>query len=314
MGERQPAVEDLVAGPACRFCGAPLEHVFADLGSSPLANSFLRAEDLARPSRSTRCPSTSAASACSSSSRSPRRPEEIFSDYVYFSSFSDSWVEHAAGLRRAIVERLGLGRREPVVELASNDGYLLQWFVERGVPVLGVEPAANVAAAAVERGIPTHVAFFGSETARDLLGRRRSPPTSCSATTSSPTCPDLNDFVAGVAILLKPDGRRDLRVPAPAAADRAHRVRHDLPRALLVLLAARRRAGLRAARPRLFDVEELPTHGGSLRIYVQHARAAGRAGRGAARAGARGRARPARALRAPSSSRCARRSATCSSS
>ena len=151
--------------PPCRFCGAGLRRTVVDLGMSPLCESFLAADELDRmepfyPLNVRICDSCLLV-------QLPEyvAPEEIFTEYAYFSSYSDSFVQHAADYVDDVVRRLGLGKESFVVEVASNDGYLLQHFVARGIPVLGVEPAQNVAAAAVERGVPTRVTFFGEEAA-----------------------------------------------------------------------------------------------------------------------------------------------------
>ena len=146
----------------CRFCAAPLRHTFVDLGTSPLANSFLSQEQLHEgelyyPLHAYVCERCFLVQL-----EEFETPAGIFSDYVYFSSVSESWVRHAQAYVEGVVPRLGLGPESFVVEVASNDGYLLQWFVEAGVPVLGIEPAANVAVVAEERGIPSVVEFFGS--------------------------------------------------------------------------------------------------------------------------------------------------------
>jgi SAM-dependent methyltransferase len=268
VGARQPAVEDLVAGPACRSCGARLEHVFADLGSSPLANSYLRAEDLAQaepfyPLTVYVCGGCFLVQLPESAS-----PEAIFSDYAYFSSTSESWVRHARDYVESVSERLGLGSESQVVEIASNDGYLLQWFLERGVPVLGVEPAANVAAEAVERGIPTRVAFFGSATATELLAEGAAADLLLGNNVLAHV-PDLSDFVAGVAILLKPGGTATFEFPhllqliEHTEFDTIYH-EHFSYFSLLAVAPVFERHGLGVV-----DVEELPTHGGSLRLYVQ---------------------------------------------
>jgi SAM-dependent methyltransferase len=269
VGERQPAVEDLVAGAACRSCGTGLEHLFADLGSSPLANSFLRAEDLAKaepfyPLTVYVCGHCFLVQLPESAS-----PESIFSDYAYFSSTSESWVQHAQAYVESVSRRLGLGPETQVVEIASNDGYLLQWFVERGVPVLGVEPAANVAAEAVERGIPTRVAFFGSATADELLAEGLAADLLLGNNVLAHV-PDLNDFVAGVATLLKRGGTATFEFPhllqliEHTEFDTIYH-EHFSYFSLLAVAPVFERHGLGVV-----DVEELPTHGGSLRLYVQH--------------------------------------------
>src|SRR3954452_8820430 len=158
---------------SCRFCGAPLDVVFADLGMSPLANSYVPPEranamEPFYPLRALVCERCLLVQLEEFESA-----EAIFSDYAYFSSYSSSWLEHSRRYVEDMIGRWGLDGDSHVVELASNDGYLLQYFVERGIPVLGVEPAANVAAVAVDKGVPTVVEFFGVETARSLEGRLR---------------------------------------------------------------------------------------------------------------------------------------------
>jgi SAM-dependent methyltransferase len=246
-----------------------LEHVFADLGSSPLANSYLRAEDLAKaepfyPLTVYVCGDCFLVQLPESAS-----PESIFSDYAYFSSTSESWIRHAQAYVESISERLSLGPESQVVEIASNDGYLLQWFVERGVPVLGVEPAANVAADAVERGIPTRVAFFGSATANELLAEGHAADLLVGNNVLAHV-PDLNDFVAGVATLLKPGGTATFEFPhllqliEQTEFDTIYH-EHFSYFSLLAVAPVFERHGLGVV-----DVEELPTHGGSLRLYVGH--------------------------------------------
>jgi SAM-dependent methyltransferase len=269
VGERQAAVEDLVAGPACRSCGTPLERVFADLGSSPLANSYLRPEDLAKAEPFYPLTVFVCAECLLVQLPETASPTEIFSDYAYFSSTSESWLRHAKAYVEMIAERLGLGPESQVVELASNDGYLLQWFVERGVPVLGVEPAANVAAEAVERGIPTHVAFFGSETAQELLGQGFAADLVLGNNVLAHV-PDLNDFVAGVGILLKPDGTATFEFPHLLQLIEHNEFdtiyhEHYSYLSLIAVSQVFERHGLG-----IVDVEELRSHGGSVRLFVQH--------------------------------------------
>ncbi len=176
-------------------------------------------------------------------------PEHIFSEYAYFSSFSTAWLKHAEDYVAMISDRLKLGPKSLVIELASNDGYLLQYFVKRGIPSLGIEPAANVAKDAVEqRGVDTLVKFFGRELAATLKAEGRQADLVLGNNVLAQV-PDLNSFVAGIRTLLKPTGTVHDRVPAPAAAGRGQPVRHHLPRALLLLLAGRGRADLRGARP-----------------------------------------------------------------
>jgi SAM-dependent methyltransferase len=262
-------VEDLVAAPTCRSCGAPLEHVFADLGSSPLANSYLRAEDLPKPEPFYPLTVYVCVGCFLVQLPESASPEEIFGDYAYFSSISESWLRHARAYVESISERLGLGGESRVIEIASNDGYLLQYFLERGVPALGVEPAGNVAAAAVERGIPTRVAFFGTETAEALVAEGLAADLVLGNNVLAHV-PDLNDFVEGVRVLLKPDGTATfefphlLRLVEETEFDTIYH-EHFSYFSLLAVQRVFAAHGLEVV-----DVEELPTHGGSLRLYVRH--------------------------------------------
>ena len=162
------------ARPSCRWCGAELRHTFLDLGLQPLANSYLTSEQLERrdepryPLHARICTECLLVQV-----EEVVPPEEIFSDYAYFSSYSDSWLDHAAGFAELARERLELGAGSRVVEIGSNDGYLLKSFLAPGIPVLGIEPAANVAQAAMAAGVPTEVEFFGRRVAEDLLAGRR---------------------------------------------------------------------------------------------------------------------------------------------
>ena len=272
MGLRAAAVEGLVtaAAPACRFCSAPLTQTFVDLGLSPLANSLLTQEDLSReepryPPHAYVCGECLLVQLAEHAS-----PQEIFEDYVYFSSYSDSWVEHARRYVEQMIDRFGFDADSSVVEIASNDGYLLQWFLERGVPVLGVEPAANVATAAEAKGIPTVVRFFSEQAARELVDEGRRADLVIGNNVLAHV-PGLNDFVAGIEILLGPDGVVTMEFPhllrliEETEFDTIYHEHFSYFSALTVerIFAAH---GLR-----LFDVEELPTHGGSLRIYAAHA-------------------------------------------
>ena len=252
----------------CRFCAAPLEQVFADLGMSPLANSYLtraQANAMERfyPLRAFVC-----ASCFLVQLEEFETPDHIFSEYAYFSSYSTSWLEHSRVYAEQMVDRFGIGPHSHVVELASNDGYLLQYFHERQVPVLGIEPAANVAKVALQKGIPTLVEFFGRETARSLV-----PESAAELLIGNNVLahvPDLNDFVAGMKILLKPGGVITMEFPhlmRLVEQNQFDTIYHE-HFSYFSFLTVRRvfaKHGLR-----LFDVEELPTHGGSLRIYGAH--------------------------------------------
>jgi SAM-dependent methyltransferase len=250
----------------CRFCGAPLAHVFADLGMTPLSNSFLTAKELDRmepfyPLRALVCERCFLVQLGNFAS-----PDEIFGDYAYFSSYSTTWLEHARSYADMIVERLALGVESRVVEVASNDGYLLQFFAAKGIPVLGVEPAANVARVAIERGVPTEIAFFGCDTARRLAAEAGADLLIGNNVLAH--VPELNDFVAGLALMLKPDGVVTLEFPhlLRLIEERQFDTIYHEHFSYFSFLTARRvlaKHGLRA-----FDVERLPTHGGSLRVYA----------------------------------------------
>ena len=253
----------------CRFCGTQLRLTFADLATSPLANSFLSEEQLQRgetfyPLHAYVCEQCFLVQL-----EEFETPDHIFSDYVYFSSVSDSWVRHAQAYVAQTIPRLGLGPESSVVEIASNDGYLLQWFVEAGVPVLGIEPAANVAAVAEERGIPSLVEFFGSELASRLAGEGRHADLIIGNNVLAHV-PNLNDFVEGMRILLAPGGTITMEFPhllrliEETQFDTIYH-EHFSYLSLVAVDQVFAAHGLR-----LYDVEELPSHGGSLRIYAGH--------------------------------------------
>lgn len=255
--------------PCCRFCSAPLEHTFLDLGMSPLANSYLK-DDAAKADEKFFPLKAFVCSECLLVQLEEwETPENIFGDYAYFSSYSDSWLQHAKSYVDAMIARFNLTADNSVVEIASNDGYLLQYFAERDVPVLGVEPAQNVAAVARARGIPTRVDFFGEKTARTMRreGLRASHMV---ANNVLAHVPNLNDFVGGISILLDDEGVATLEFPHlmrlfdECQIDTIYHEHFSYFSFLTVekVFAAH---GLT-----LFDVEEIPTHGGSLRIYAQH--------------------------------------------
>ena len=251
----------------CRFCDAPLERTFVDLGASPLANSYRRAEE--RTEAETFYPlHTFVCDACHLVQLpQATSPEAIFSDYAYFSSFSSSWLRHAESYAAAMVERFGLGAEHRVVEVASNDGYLLRWFKERGVPVLGIEPAANVAVEAEKLGIPTRVAFFGSELARELKAEGIRADLLAGNNVFAHT-PYLNDFAAGLAEILADEGVLTLEFPHLQQLVDHNQFDTIYHEHFSYFSFTTARAVLAKPGLRIFDVEELPTHGGSLRIYA----------------------------------------------
>jgi len=252
----------------CRFCGAPLEAVFADLGMSPLANSYVSPERVNAmepfyPLRALVCGRCFLVQL-----EEFETPHEIFSDYAYFSSYSSSWLEHCRRYTEQMIDRFALGPDSHVVEIASNDGYLLQYFRERQVPVLGVEPAANVAKVALQKGIPTLVEFFGQTTARSLAAE--SAADLLLGNNVLAHVPDLNDFVGGLKILLKPGGVITMEFPHLMRLIEDNQwdtIYHEHFSYFSFLTVGR---VFEAHGLRLFDVEELPTHGGSLRIYGCH--------------------------------------------
>jgi hypothetical protein len=257
--------------PSCRFCSAPLRHTFCDLGLSPLANRNLRPDEVDGekfyPLIARVCEECFLVQVDDSVP-----PEDIFSDYDYFSSFSAGWVAHAKRYSEDMRERFKLTPDSLVVEIASNDGYLLRHFVEAGVPVLGVEPAANVAIAAGACDVPTEVAFFGVETARRIAARGRKADL-IAANNVLAHVPDTRDFVGGFAELLAETGVATFEFPHllnlinQVQFDTIYH-EHFFYLSLVAVEKIMASAGLR-----VFDVTGLPTHGGSLRLFVCHAKA-----------------------------------------
>lgn len=261
---------ETVTPPACRFCQSPLVHTFCDLGMSPPSNAYLSVTQLNAaetffPLKAFVC------DACKLVQLEQfQAPGEIFSDYAYFSSYSESWLRHARSYVEAMIPRLSLNGTSKIVEIASNDGYLLQYFRERAIPVLGIEPAANVAAVAQSKGIPTKVAFFGVETARQLVADGVQADLLLGNNVLAHV-PDINDFVAGMAILLGSRGTITMEFPhllKLIAFNQFDTIYHEhfsylSLHAVRTIFAAH---GLS-----IVDVDEIPTHGGSLRIYAGHA-------------------------------------------
>ncbi len=258
----------------CRFCGAPLERVFADLGSSPLANSYLSPERAGTMEPFYPLCALVCERCFLVQLEEFETPEKIFSDYAYMSSYSVSWLEHCRSYTEQVTELLGLDGHSQVVEIASNDGCLLQYFHERGIPVLGIEPAANVAELALAKGIPTTVAFFSRGLARSLTAEVRADLLIGNNVLAH--VPDLNDFVAAMKIALAPGGTITMEFPhlmRMVEGGQWDTIYHEHFCYFSFLVASRVFA---AHGLRLFDVEELPTHGGSLRVYGTHHDDAGR--------------------------------------
>jgi SAM-dependent methyltransferase len=257
------------AGQLCRFCGGPL-HSFVDLGMSPLCESFLPADKLDAmepfyPLHVRICGDCLLA-------QLPEfvPPEEIFTEYAYFSSYSKAWLDHARGYVDMISNRLKLGAGSRVVEIASNDGYLLQFFVLKGIPVLGIDPAANVAKDARARGVETLVAFFGQSTAEALRSEGKAADLIIGNNVLAQV-PDITSFVGGIKTLLAPHGVVTLEFPhlmRLIAENQFDTIYHE-HFYYFSLLTTQRIAAAHGLR--IFDVDELWTHGGSLRVYLAHA-------------------------------------------
>jgi hypothetical protein len=255
---------------ACRFCGEPLDLTVVDLGMSPLCESFLPAEKTRHmepffPLRVFACERCYLVQL-----EAFVAPDEIFTEYAYFSAYSTAWVEHARQYVEMISKRLKLGADDLVVELASNDGYLLQHFVGTGIQILGIDPAANVAEAAEARGVPTLVEFFGRESAQRLVdeGKRASLILGNNVLAQ---VPDLNDFVAGVQVLLRDDGTATFEFPHLLRLLEGLQYDTIYHEHFSYFSFATTAEIFRAHGLELYDVEELWTHGGSLRVYAQHA-------------------------------------------
>ena len=253
----------------CRSCGATLRHTFVNLGMSPLANSYVKAEQLKQMEPFYPLHAYVCAECFLVQLESVTMPEDIFSDYAYFSSYSDSWLEHARGYTDSVTKRFGLNNKSRIVEIASNDGYLLQYFVAKGIPVLGIEPARNVAQAAIQRGIPTLVRFFGEDTARDLATGGKHADLIIGNNVLAHV-PDLNGFVRGIKVLLHPNGVITLEFPHLMRLMEENQFDTIYHEHLCYFSLTAVERVFAAHGLTLFDVEELPTHGGSLRIYARH--------------------------------------------
>lgn len=251
----------------CRFCGAELKHTFIDLGMSPLCETYPTRSDIERgevyyPLHVQLCERCLLVQL-----GEYQPPENIFTEYPYFSSYSDSWLKHAESYCDKMVAELGLTQHSFVIEVASNDGYLLQYLVRRQVPVLGIEPAANVAKVAVEKGVPTLVEFFGERVAKDLAAGGRTADLVAGNNVLAQV-PDLNDFVAGLRVILKPEGILTLEFPhllRLIERNEFDTIYHEHFSYFSLLTTLRI---LEAHDLKVFHVEELPSHGGSIRIYA----------------------------------------------
>lgn len=257
--------------PSCRFCGSALEHTFVDLGMSPLANAYLRADQLNRPEPRYPLHARVCANCFLVQLPELESPQNIFEDYSYFSSFSESWLHHACEFAAGIVDRLRLNSQSFVMEIGSNDGYLLQYFKQRGISVLGVEPARNVAQEAQKKGIPTLARFFNTEAARELVSNGQlADLLICNNVLAH--VPDLKDFVSAMRAVLKPQGVISIEFPhilRLMEGNQFDTIYHEHFSYFSLFTAEKilNHCGLAVT-----DVEEIPTHGGSLRLLVSHAK------------------------------------------
>ncbi|MGL5923244.1 methyltransferase domain-containing protein [Chroococcidiopsis sp.] len=258
----------------CRFCGNELRYTFANLGMSPIANDNLTSEHLNRAEKFYPLHTYVCDRCLLVQLEEFESPEHIFGDgdYAYFSSYSDSWLRHAKAYTELMVERFKFNAASQVVEIASNDGYLLQYFHQKGIPVLGVEPAANTAKAASEKGIPTWVKFFGVNTAKEMVAEGKSADLLLGNNVLAHV-PDVNDFIGGMKIVLKPNGILTMEFPHLLQLMQQNQFdtiyhEHFSYYSFITVEKMFAAHGLT-----LFDVEELSTHGGSLRIYGKHSNA-----------------------------------------
>ncbi|HEX2536301.1 MAG TPA: class I SAM-dependent methyltransferase [Chitinophagaceae bacterium] len=255
----------------CRFCQTPLEHVFIDLFNAPASNSFLAGEQLNEPEVFYPLKVYTCHKCFLVQVEEYKKSDAIFnSEYVYFSSFSKSWLDHARRYTDAMQERFGMNEQSLVVELASNDGYLLQYFQEKGVPVLGVEPTSNTAEVARGKGIETITEFFGVALARQLASEGRKADLLLGNNVLAHV-PDILDFTGGMKIALKPEGVITMEFPHLMQLVDNNQFDTIYHEHFSYLSFHTVKAIFAAQGLELFDVEEIPTHGGSLRIYAKHA-------------------------------------------
>ena len=256
-----------LAAKKCRFCGAGLTQTFVDLGMSPLCETYPSVADLNHGETYYPLHVYVCGECLLVQLEEYESAESIFSDYAYFSSYSDSWLKHSENYCNKMIAKLGLNEKSLVIEAASNDGYLLQYFVKRNVPVLGIEPAANVAKVAIEKNVPTVVRFLGEKTAADLVAEGKGADLVLGNNVLAQV-PDLNDFVEGLKILLKPHGILTLEFPhllRLIERNEFDTIYHEHFSYFSMISTIRI---LKAHGLRVFDVEELSTHGGSLRVYA----------------------------------------------
>jgi len=253
----------------CRFCGGSSLHSFIDLGMSPLSNAYIQKENLFAKENFYPLNVFVCETCFLAQLEEFETPEQIFEEYAYFSSYSDSWLQHAKKYVDVITERFQLTSEQLVVEIASNDGYLLQYFLQKEISVLGIEPAANVVAVAEEKGVPSIVRFFGKKLATELVAQGKQADLLLGNNVLAHV-PDINDFVSGLKFLLKPTGIITMEFPHLLKLMDGNQFdtiyhEHFSYLSLITVQKIFEAHGLE-----LFDVEELETHGGSLRIYAKH--------------------------------------------
>jgi len=253
----------------CRFCNSDLNTVFVDLGESPLSNSFLdnnsiQQKELVFPLCVFVCDKCLLV-------QLPEfeKPENIFREYLYFSSYSDTWLNHAKLYSKQMIERFDLNRNNLVIEIASNDGYLLQFFKENNIPILGIEPALNVAKVATEKGLPTITEFFDTELAKKLQSEGKQADLLIGNNVLAHV-PNINDFVAGLKIILKDYGIITMEFPHLLQLIKNNQfdtIYHEHFSYLSLFVT---KAIFSHHKLKIFDIEQLPTHGGSLRVFATH--------------------------------------------
>ena len=253
----------------CRFCNEPLTNIFADLGISPLSNRFLKKEMLGETEKKyPLC--VHVCDNCFLVQLSEfETPENIFEDYAYFSSYSITWLQHAENYVNMMIEKFGFNEKNLVIEIASNDGYLLQFFKGKNIPILGVEPAANIAKVAKEKGIPTITKFFGVNTANELREEGKLADLIVGNNVLAHV-PNLNDFVKGLKILLEPNGIITMEFPHLLQLIQQNQfdtIYHEHFSYFSFLVVQKIFSSYQLT---VFDVDEISTHGGSLRIYARH--------------------------------------------
>lgn len=253
----------------CRFCGNELKETFVDLGMSPLSNSYLKFENLQKKENFYPLHVYVCSECYLVQLEEFESPEEIFNEYAYFSSFSHSWLKHAENYVSKVMDEFEFDCKSKVIEIASNDGYLLQYFKERNIPVLGIEPAKNVAAEAIKKGIPTQSDFFGQKLADELVKKNIQADLLIGNNVLAHV-PNINDFVLGMKRILKPTGIITMEFPHLLRLIEENQFdtiyhEHFSYLSLLTVKLIFKKHGLV-----IFEVEELTTHGGSLRIYAKH--------------------------------------------